>query len=99
MAPDFGYAIGEWISSNFTANGNNAQQAVASGVTYTVEGSQTLTTWTTPVSALPAGSDTPPAGSGLTENLAGTDWQYRTFSLAGSNGLPGKGFLRVRVAP
>lgn len=84
--------------ANFTSNGNNAQQAVTGGVSYTVEGSQTLTTWTTPVSALPSGSDTPPAGSGLTENLAGTDWEYRTFSLDASEGLSGTGFLRVQIS-
>lgn len=84
--------------AGFTATANNAQQALAGGVSYTVEGSQSLTTWTTPVSALPAGSDTPPAGSGLTENLTGTDWEYRTFSLDASEGLPGKGFLRVQIS-
>jgi len=26
-------------------------------------------------------------------------YQYRTFSLTGSDGLPSKGFLRVQVTP
>ncbi len=27
----------------------------------------------------------------------GSGYQYRSFSLGGSNGLPGKGFLRVKI--
>jgi hypothetical protein len=38
-----------------------------------------------------------PVTTGLPAAPAG--YEYRTFSLAGSNNLPGKGFLRVRVSP
>jgi autotransporter-associated beta strand protein len=67
--------------------------ATFGGATYTVQGSLDLATFTSPVSVVgtvppPAPNATPPAG-----------YTYRTFSLAGSNGLPGRGFLRVNVTP
>jgi autotransporter-associated beta strand protein len=82
----------------FTTNGDNAQVATEDGIVYQVEGSLTLDLWTSPVSAVAAGSDTAPAASGLNEDLGGTDWQYRTFVLDASEGLPAKGFLRIQVA-
>jgi hypothetical protein len=30
--------------------------------------------------------------------LNGTAWEYHTFRLPGSSGLPGKGFMRTAVA-
>jgi autotransporter-associated beta strand protein len=42
-------------------------------------------------------SDTAPAATGL-PSLAGTDWEYHTFSLDASEGVPNRGFLRVRAA-
>jgi fibronectin-binding autotransporter adhesin len=82
----------------FSANANNAQQATEDSVIYAVEGSLNLGPWATPVSALATGSNTAPAASGLTEDLTGTDWEYRTFSLDASEALTGKGFLRVQVS-
>jgi hypothetical protein len=38
-----------------------------------------------------------PVTAGLPAAPAG--YEYRTFSLVGSNNLPGTGFLRVRVSP
>ena len=79
----------------FAANANNAQTAIIDGVTYTIEGSATLTgTWNSTVTYI-GKSDTAPAGSGL-PSLAATNWEYRTFSAF--NGLAGKGFLRANVA-
>ena len=71
--------------------GSPSPSASQDGVTYTLEGSTTLGSFTgtvTPVSlvAPPAPNATPPSG-----------YEYRTFSLAGSNGLPATGFLRVKV--
>jgi autotransporter-associated beta strand protein len=87
-------AVRRSTSVNFTANGDGAQTATIDGVTYTIEGSATLTgTWNSPVAYI-GKSDTPPAGSGL-PNLAATAWEYRTFSAF--NGLPGKGFLRAKI--
>jgi autotransporter-associated beta strand protein len=81
---------------NFAANGNNAQESVSpiDEVTYTIEGSTTLTgTWNSVVSYV-GKSDTAPSGSGL-PSLAGTDWEYRTFSAF--NGMANKGFLRTKI--
>ncbi|RYD18661.1 MAG: hypothetical protein EOP88_21800 [Verrucomicrobiaceae bacterium] len=69
-----------------------APTATADGFRYTVRGSLTLAGFTSPVSVVttpvapPAPNATPPAG-----------YVWRTFSLDGSNNLPGKGFLRVAV--
>ncbi|RYD23669.1 MAG: hypothetical protein EOP88_03330 [Verrucomicrobiaceae bacterium] len=64
--------------------------AAKDGVTYTIQGSLDLTGFNTGVTAVdvvaPATAPTPPTG-----------YEYRTFSLNGSNNLTGKGFLRVRV--
>jgi autotransporter-associated beta strand protein len=81
---------------NFAANGNNAQESVSpiDEVTYTIEGSTTLTgTWNSVVSYV-GKSDTAPSGSGL-PSLAATDWEYRTFSAF--NSMANKGFLRTKV--
>ncbi len=65
--------------------------ATMNGVTYVIEGSTTLNGFpldATPVNVVapPTPNATPPA-----------NYEYRTFSLNGSNGTPGKGFMRVRV--
>jgi hypothetical protein len=81
---------------NFAATANNAQQSGSAidEVTYTIEGSTTLTgTWNSIVSYV-GKSDTAPSGSGL-PSLAATDWEYRTFSAF--NGMANKGFLRTKV--
>lgn len=67
--------------------------ATFDGATYTIQGSLDLATFTSPVSVVgtvapPAPNVAPPAG-----------YTYRTFSLGGSDGLPGRGFLRVSVTP
>lgn len=60
------------------------------GVTYTIQGSLDLTGFNTGVTSVdvvaPATAPTAPTG-----------YEYRTFSLDGSNNLTGKGFLRVKV--
>lgn len=64
--------------------------ATFGGVTYTIQGSLDLTSFTSPSTVVtpvaPASNPTPPAG-----------YNYRTFSLNGSNGTPNKGFMRVSV--
>jgi len=62
------------------------------GVTYAIEGSTTLNGFpvvVTPVTVVlpPAPNATPPMG-----------YEYRTFSLSGSNGFTDKGFIRVKVS-
>ena len=78
------------------ANGpNGVQTATVDGVVYTIQGSLALTFPDSPVSVGSA-SDTAPAATGL-PSLAATAWEYRTFKLDASEGLPGKGFLRAKI--
>ncbi len=67
-----------------------ANQA-ADGITYTIQGSTTLGSFNTLVNVVPT-----PVTTGLP--AVGTGYEYRSFSLDGSNGLPGKGFLRAKAA-
>jgi hypothetical protein len=56
-----------------------------------VEGGTDLSSFPTivdPVTAVTTGQPAAPAG-----------YEYRSFSLRGSNGLPTRGYLRVKVAP
>lgn len=73
--------------------GNPSPTATVDGLTYTIEGSTSLTTFTEPVTGplanpiIPAGwPANPPAG-----------YAYVSFRLSNSNGLPGRGFLRARA--
>ncbi|MEK7950784.1 beta strand repeat-containing protein [Luteolibacter soli] len=79
------------VRGNPTFSAGPAPTATVDGFTYTVNGSLTLGSFTSAVSpvtpvAPPAPNAAPPAG-----------YVWRTFSLDGSNNLPGKGFLRVSV--
>ena len=38
-----------------------------------------------------------PTSSRVRSSLAGSAWEYHTFKLDASEGLPGKGFLRLKV--
>jgi hypothetical protein len=71
--------------------GSPSPTATSGGVTYTVQGSTDLADFTTGVSVVS------PVTTGL--DPAPTGYEYRTFSLSGSNGLPSRGFLRVQVTP
>jgi hypothetical protein len=65
--------------------------ATQDGVTYTIEGGVDLASFTGAVSVVDTvatGLDPAPAG-----------YEYRTFSLDGSDGLPAKGFMRVSITP
>lgn len=69
--------------------GSPAPSAIKDGVTYSVQGSMTLDAFVTavkPVNPVVTGLPAAPAG-----------YEYRTFSLEGSNGTPTRGFLRVVV--
>ncbi|WP_035609549.1 autotransporter-associated beta strand repeat-containing protein [Haloferula sp. BvORR071] len=72
--------------------GNPSPTAIKDGYTYTVQGSLDLSGFTAPVSVVaPVSTGLPAAPSG---------YEYRTFSLNGTNGLPaGTGFMRVTVTP
>lgn len=66
--------------------------ATKDAVTYTIQGSLDLAGFASPVSEI-----TPAVTTGLPGAPAG--YEYRTFRLDASNGLGGKGFLRVKVTP
>ncbi len=71
--------------------GSPSPSATHSGFTYAVQGSFDLATFTSPVTAVaPVTTGLPAAPSG---------YNYRTFSLNGTNGTPDKGFLRVMINP
>ena len=80
-------------SATFATGAGGAQTATVDGVVYTIQGSLDLSGFTSPVSVVGTASDTAP---GL-PSLAGTAWEYRTFKLDASEGLGGKGFLRLKV--
>ncbi|WP_193212572.1 beta strand repeat-containing protein [Luteolibacter marinus] len=81
--------------ATFGAGANGTQTATQDGLTYTIEGSLDLVFPAAAVSSVSV-SDTAPAATGLPD-LTGTDWEYHTFRLDASEGLPSKGFLRVKV--
>lgn len=69
----------------FDANGGTGGMLVKSGAgTVTLSGNNTYLGTTTI--------------NGSTLVVTGSGWEYRTFLLNGSEGLPGKGFLRARAA-
>ncbi|MEO5712830.1 MAG: autotransporter-associated beta strand repeat-containing protein [Luteolibacter sp.] len=69
--------------------GSPSPLSTVDGITYTIQGSQNLATFTSSVSIVT------PVITGLP--TPGTDYEYRSFSLDGSNGLSGLGFLRAKV--
>lgn len=78
--------------ATFVSGPGNSQQASADGIIYQVQGSGDLAAFTSAVSHVQV-SETAP---GLPD-LTGTDWEYHTFKLDSSEGLGGKGFLRIKV--
>jgi len=82
------------IRTSTPAFGNGSPTSSTSttdGITYSIEGSTTLVDFLESVNAVPTAItlDLPA--------LSGPDYSYRSFRLGGSNGLPGKGFLRARA--
>ena len=74
----------------FTGSPSPSANFAAEGITYTIEGSLDLGSFPTPVVAVPTAVVT-----GLP--AAGLGYEYRSFSLGGSDGLGGRGFLRAEV--
>lgn len=87
------YTIAVRDGATFTAGAGGSQTATVDGVVYTIQGSVDLSGFSSTVSIVGAASDTAP---GL-PSLAGSAWEYRTFKLDASEGLAGKGFLRLKV--
>jgi autotransporter-associated beta strand protein len=78
------------------APAGTTQTATIDGVVYTIEGSLDLVFPGSAVSTVGSAIETTPAGTTLPD-ITGSDWEYRTFRLDASEGLPGKGFLRAKI--
>lgn len=65
--------------------------ATIDGITYTVQGSLDLLNFDSPVSVVGTIATGLPA--------APTGYEYRTFRLNASDGLPSRGFMRVQISP
>jgi hypothetical protein len=74
----------------FAGSPSPSANLAADAITYTIEGSLDLGSFSTTVNVVPT-----PVITGLP--AAGAGYEYRSFSLDGSNGLTGKGFLRAKV--
>ena len=84
-------AMRETIPAAPAFSGSPLSLTVA-GVTYTIQGSLDLTNFNAAV------KEVAPVTTGLPDLSGNPDYEYRSFSLDASNGLPGKGFLRAKVA-
>lgn len=76
---------------NAAAFAGSPLQLAVDGVTYSIEGSTDLSGFGAAV------SEVAPLTAGLPDLSGDLDYEYRSFSLGGSNGLSGKGFLRAKV--
>ena len=73
----------------FSGSPSPSANQAADGITYSIEGSLDLAAFPVTVNGVaPVTTGLPAAGAG---------YEYRSFSLDGSNGLTGKGFLRAKV--
>ncbi|MEY3894700.1 MAG: hypothetical protein RLZZ214_219, partial [Verrucomicrobiota bacterium] len=93
------YIIAVRDGAAFSSGGGGVQTASigADGLIYTVEGSLDLVFPGSAVSHVST-SNTAPVATGLPD-LTGTNWEYHTFRLDASEGVSGKGFLRVVTQP
>jgi fibronectin-binding autotransporter adhesin len=92
-APEFVLTIAVRDSTDaFSAANSPVANNPLDGITYTIEGSTTLDGFATKVNVVPTN-----IVPGWAPAAPGGGYQYRSFSLDGSNGLPGTGFLRVKV--
>ena len=80
-------------TDGFTGSPAVASNA-ADGIQYTVMGGIDLNGWTGVIYC-----PTDPITTGDMPATPGEGYEYRSFILDSSNGLPGKGFLRVKVEP
>ena len=72
--------------------GSPVATATHDGIVYSVEGSLNLVDFDSAVSPVD------PITTGL-PGLTGSDYEYRSFRLDASDGLPSRGFLRAVAAP
>ena len=81
---------GAGLNPVFTPVTGGNPASTQDGMTYTIQGGTDLTFSGTVSVVAPVTTGLPAAPAG---------YEYRTFSLEGSDGLPSKGFLRVNVTP
>ncbi len=82
---------GSGLNPVFAPAAGGSPTATQDGVTYTIQGGVDLVSFTGSVSVVNT------VATGLPAAPAG--YEYRTFSLDGSDGLPARGFMRVSVTP
>jgi len=75
-------------------SGTPSPSATIDGIRYTIEGSLDLDSFGASVIEAPIALA--PSVTGLPD-LGSSGWEYHTFILENSDGLPGKGFLRAKV--
>jgi endo-1,4-beta-xylanase len=80
----------------FRSQPDGTLAATVDGMTYTIEGSLDVIFPSEAVSSTGPAAIAP-AATGLPD-LTGSDWEYHIFKLNTSEGLPGRGFLRIKVA-
>ena len=80
----------------FSAGSGGSQAAVIGSLVCTVTGGTEPGAVTGAVTHVGVSDTAPPATT--LPSLAGTDWEYHTFSLDASEGLPNRGFLRVKAS-
>jgi autotransporter-associated beta strand protein len=86
-------AVRKPSAGSVTFTGSPSPSAVADLYTYSIQGSTTLTTFAIPVTEV-----TPVvAPSGGLPALSSANYEYRSFTLGSSDGLPNKGFMRVKI--
>lgn len=95
LTPPAGNELNLVVAVLVGASFGGGATATVGGVTYTVEGSLDFSFPQAVVSST-GPFDNAPAGTGL-PNLVGSDWKYHCFKLNASEGLAGKGFLRLKV--
>jgi len=81
----------------FTSADSPVGTNAAAGITYTIQGSNDLSFPNVKVVPLSPAVVFPPTSPPYMPDLDATDYEYRSFKLDGSEGLPTKGFLRAMV--
>jgi len=92
VGPDFSIIAAVLRGASFTT-ANGSLTATTNDITYFIEGSSGLMNFQSAVSEAGPASN---SAAGM-PSLENTPWEYRRFKLDSSEGLTGKGFLRIRV--
>ena len=71
--------------------GTPSPTSTVDGITYTIQGSAALANFNATVNVIA------PVTTNLPSLIGSPDYEYRSFSLQGSDGMPSSGFLRAKV--